>query len=304
MPTSEDLEVRLKHDLSWKIAIVDSSQARPSEQLIQHRLRYYGTQCHDASSMILQARYEYASLMRDKLNLFTKRGAVSLSCETQTKFFVLAHEWYEILVTVNEVDELSRVEFIRTLSEEEHTEPSEPGDRNYPNPTIVRRSWMRQMKHACFDLHDDIRRQNEEIEDCIQRMKGFSDAIMKQCTKNAEGSKYIIYELRKVSERSKEATAQITRYAEKWGRLTAQIEEQTKELQDWKKQRKEDSRSSSPRTGCKRKHGGFDIPPSELQRYERIRDRRERELTEIDDFPSRNVVKDRRFEGNMKDGEE
>ncbi|KAK6056145.1 hypothetical protein COOONC_06349 [Cooperia oncophora] len=152
------------------------------------------------------------------------------------------------------------------------------------------------MREACFDLHDGIRRQNEEIEECMQKMKGFSDAIMKQCTKNAEGSK--------VSERSKEATAQITRYAEEWKRLTAQIEEQTKELQDWKEERKEDSRSSSPRTGCKRRHGGFEIPPSELQRYERILDQSEKELTEIDDFLSRNVVKDRRFGSrNMKEGE-
>ncbi|KAK6060895.1 hypothetical protein COOONC_01441 [Cooperia oncophora] len=107
-----------------------------------------------------------------------------------------------------------------------------------------------------------------------------------------------------VSERSKEATAQITRYAEEWKRLTAQIEEQTKELQDWKEERKEHSRSSSPRTGCKRRHGGFEIPPSELQRYERILDQSEKELTEIDDFLSRNVVKDRRFGSrNMKEGE-
>ncbi|KAK6035328.1 hypothetical protein COOONC_27167 [Cooperia oncophora] len=255
-----------------------------------------------------------------------------------TEFFVLAHEWYEILVTVDEVDELSRLEFIRTLSEEEHTEPTEPGDSSYPNPTIVHRSYernvvivmmkyqlvkldalleeeqescetaeaevrrntavedetMRQMREACFDLHDGVRRQNEEIEECMQKMKGFSDAIMKQCTKNAEGSKYIINELKKVSERSKEATLKSQDMQKK----------QTKELQDWKEERKEHSRSSSPRTGCKRRHGGFEIPPSELQRYERILDQSEKELTEIDDFLSRNVVKDRRFGSrNMKEGE-
>ncbi|KAK5971944.1 hypothetical protein GCK32_015327 [Trichostrongylus colubriformis] len=160
MPISANLEERLQRELERKIKIVESSRARPSEELIQQRIVNYGNECYDTVSIVQQARYEYSALMQDKYDLFNKRGGafhylVKLKqmhgthkrkreeVTTATELFVLAHEWYEILVTVGEVEELSRLDFLRKLGEEEYLEPTEPGDRNYPEPNRVHRSYER-----------------------------------------------------------------------------------------------------------------------------------------------------------------
>lgn len=107
---------------------LSSSKARPSEALIQQILCSYGDQCYEDSTTIKPACHEYASLLHDKQDLFTKRGGAlhylvklkqlyathkqhRMDLVTSTEFFVLAHEWYEILETVNEVEELSRLKF-------------------------------------------------------------------------------------------------------------------------------------------------------------------------------------------------
>ncbi|XGW23022.1 hypothetical protein V3C99_005343, partial [Haemonchus contortus] len=158
MPSSDHLENRLRKELYRKISIVESSHARPSEGLIQERIRYYGNKCYEANQMIQQARYEYAALRSDKEHLFNRRGGAfhylvklrQLAAShrqqrkelvTFTELFVLSHEWYEILVTADEVEELSRLEFLSKLGEEEYVEPTEPGDRNYPEPVKTHRSY-------------------------------------------------------------------------------------------------------------------------------------------------------------------
>ncbi|VDL64515.1 unnamed protein product [Nippostrongylus brasiliensis] len=76
MSHSEDLERRLKRELKRKITIVESSRTRPTEAMIQERLRKYGDACFEAEETIQQARYEYANLLQDKSHVYNRRGGV------------------------------------------------------------------------------------------------------------------------------------------------------------------------------------------------------------------------------------
>ncbi|KAK6018375.1 hypothetical protein OSTOST_16045 [Ostertagia ostertagi] len=359
MSTSANLENRLRKELRRKIAIVESSQARPTEELVQQRIRYYGTKCHEARMTLQQARYEYAAIMTDKQELLNRRGGAfhylvklkQLSAThrhqreeivSATELFVLGHEWYEILVTAGEVDELARLEFIRKLGEEEHIEASEPGDRSYPEP--VRTNWsfdrkdvadmikyqlikfdtlleeekeaceraeaetrckatledeaLRQMRESCQDLQDEVRRQNEDSVEFMETMKSCYDSIKKQNRKSAESSKAMMEELRKVTESQKEITAQITRCMEECQQLKAQFQENLKEMRRWNEEKiveQDQASSSHTRAGDKRRFQGFDISLAEKPKFETMLEESRLELEEIDDFLSRNIVKERRF---------
>ncbi|KAK6057024.1 hypothetical protein COOONC_05463 [Cooperia oncophora] len=119
---------------------------------------------------------------------------------------------------------------------------------------------LEEEQESCETAEAEVRR-NTAVEDETMRQR----CDHEKCTKNAEGSKYIINELRKVSERSKEATPQITRYAEEWKRLTAQIEsgQRTAGLEGAKKRRLTVEQSKN---GLQKETWRFRNPASELQR--------------------------------------
>ncbi|VDO89916.1 unnamed protein product [Heligmosomoides polygyrus] len=123
MSHSEDLERRLKKELKRNITIVESSRSRPTEAMIQQRIRQYGDACFDAEDTIRQARYQYGNPRQDRPDICNRRGGVyhylvmlrqlNIKHREQKKdlistmeLFKLANEWYEILVTVGDVDEM------------------------------------------------------------------------------------------------------------------------------------------------------------------------------------------------------
>ncbi|VDP09437.1 unnamed protein product, partial [Heligmosomoides polygyrus] len=110
--SSEELEERLKRELLRKISFVERSTARPTEPVIQQRLRFYGEKCHEACSIIRQARYEYASLMHNKKDLYDRRGGAyhylvtvkqlyathkqqRTDLATAAECFALVHDWMQ-----------------------------------------------------------------------------------------------------------------------------------------------------------------------------------------------------------------
>ncbi|VDP04769.1 unnamed protein product [Heligmosomoides polygyrus] len=146
------------------------SRARPTEPTFQERLRFYGVKCHEAVTTIRQARHEFAALMQDKRDLFTRRGGAfhylvkirklhSTHSQrrsvlvTATEFFVMSHEWYEILVAADEAEESSRLDFINLLCDQVFIKPTEPGDKDYPEPASVQKSYI------CRDVVDMMRYQ-------------------------------------------------------------------------------------------------------------------------------------------------
>ncbi|PIO69879.1 hypothetical protein TELCIR_08288 [Teladorsagia circumcincta] len=283
MSTSANLENRLRKELRRKIAIVESSQARPTEGLVQQRIRCYGTRCHEARMTLQQARYEYAAIMTDKQELLNRRGGAfhylvklkQLSAAhrhqreeivSATELFVLGHEWYEILVAAGEVDELARLEFIRKLGEEEHIEPSEPGDRSYPEP--VRTNWsydrkdvtdmikyqlikfdtlLEEEKEACERAEAETRRNATLEDEALRQMResclDLQDEVRRQNEDSVEfmetmKSCYesIMKQNRKSAESSKAMMAKLKKVAEDQKEITAQITRCMEECQQLKAQ--------------------------------------------------------------------
>ncbi|KAK6013021.1 zinc knuckle [Ostertagia ostertagi] len=139
------------------------------------------TSVSNATPPIQQARYEFVNLMAGKEDLLNRRGGPlhflvkmqQLHSKHEYKKreiladvenFVLAHEWYEILVAADEVEELTRLDFLRKLSDEVRYEPTEPGERGYPDPVEVHRDYnkrnvttMVQYQMIAFDtlMHEE-----------------------------------------------------------------------------------------------------------------------------------------------------
>ncbi|KAK5980016.1 hypothetical protein GCK32_000117 [Trichostrongylus colubriformis] len=69
MPTSDGLEERLRRELDAKIAFVQSAPCRPTEPLIQQKIKEFGQKSHEWIETIKQARYEYINLIQDRADL-------------------------------------------------------------------------------------------------------------------------------------------------------------------------------------------------------------------------------------------
>ncbi|KAK5976260.1 hypothetical protein GCK32_010722 [Trichostrongylus colubriformis] len=156
-PLSE-AEKRLQKELRKKIEIVQTAPGRPSEKLIQGKLKYYGDKCYDINDILNDYQNEFINLMADRDTILKRRGGAlhfylklkllykeheqyRKECTSDLDNFVLAHEWYEILVAADEVEELARLDFLRTLKEEVQLVRTSPGDPGYPNMAEVRRSF-------------------------------------------------------------------------------------------------------------------------------------------------------------------
>ncbi|KAK5964181.1 hypothetical protein GCK32_020221, partial [Trichostrongylus colubriformis] len=125
-PLSE-AEKRLQQELRKKIEIVQTAPGRPSEKLIQGKLKHYGDKCYDINDILNDYQNEFISLMADRDTILKRRGGAlhfylklkllykghaqyRKECTSDLDNFVLAHEWYEILVAADEVEELARLD--------------------------------------------------------------------------------------------------------------------------------------------------------------------------------------------------
>ncbi|KIH53713.1 hypothetical protein ANCDUO_16152 [Ancylostoma duodenale] len=186
MPMSEELEKRLQKELRQKHEIVTRFPGRPSEKTVQEKIKLFGDQCHEWTATVRHARYEYVGLTKDKEFLLNQRGgALHFSVKLRqlhdkhlqqkkdlleaVEPFILAHDWYGVLVAAGEVDELSRLAFLQSIGRETAYEPSEPGDPNYPQPTAVTRTYQKRdvltIVRSQRTLFDTLLKEEKEVVD-------------------------------------------------------------------------------------------------------------------------------------------
>ncbi|VDO89638.1 unnamed protein product [Heligmosomoides polygyrus] len=170
---------------------VESSRSRPTEAMVQQRIR----------------QYEYANLGQDRPDICNRRGGVyhylvmlrqlNVKQREQKKdliptmeLFKLANEWYEILVIVGDVDEMKRPEFIHSLNDQNFYEPSAPGDKEYPNPMEYHRYYdcidvATTIRYTLFEfdgLLEEEQRAIDETESETRRHAEMEDAAMRDMT--------------------------------------------------------------------------------------------------------------------------
>ncbi|EYC44531.1 hypothetical protein Y032_0458g1824 [Ancylostoma ceylanicum] len=205
MPISDELVKRLQKELRKKLEIVTSSPGRPSEKTIQERIKFFGDRCHEWTATVRHARYEYVGLTQDRKFLLNQRGgALHFSVKllqlhdkhlqqqkdllAAVELFILAHDWYEVLVVAGKVDELSRLAFLQSIGGETAYEPLEPGDPNYPQPTAVIRTYQRRdiltMARSQKTLFDTILKEEKEAVDKAmaesESQCTFEETVMRQ----------------------------------------------------------------------------------------------------------------------------
>ncbi|VDO83046.1 unnamed protein product [Heligmosomoides polygyrus] len=86
----------------------------------------------------------------------------------------MSHEWYEILVAADEAEESSRLDFINLLCDQVFIEPTEPGDKGYPEPASVRKSYI------CRDVVDMMRYQLIQFDVLLDEEKRAVDEAEKE----------------------------------------------------------------------------------------------------------------------------
>ncbi|VDL70799.1 unnamed protein product [Nippostrongylus brasiliensis] len=161
MDPRDEWEQCIERELRRKLEIVEETPVRPTEKLIQQKLKHFGNKCHDAWDVIETSQREFTNMMHSYDEFLKERGGVlhfyvklkTLFCEHKqrrqeivrnTENFVMAHEWYEILVAAHEAEELSRLEFLRELNEEVYYESTRPDQPGYPNVEEVHRDFSRE----------------------------------------------------------------------------------------------------------------------------------------------------------------
>ncbi|VDL82326.1 unnamed protein product [Nippostrongylus brasiliensis] len=160
MEEREEWAQFIRNELRRKAQLVEKTPARPSEELIQHRLKTYGTKCYEAAKVTEEAMNEYVNLMACRDDYYNRRGGALQfylklkqlhkehelhvhELKNNAELFMMSHDWYEILVVADEAQELDRLAFLRSLNEEEVFESSNPEDSSYPQPVKVHRSYER-----------------------------------------------------------------------------------------------------------------------------------------------------------------
>ncbi|VDL78098.1 unnamed protein product [Nippostrongylus brasiliensis] len=246
MEEREEWAQFIRNELRRKAQLVEKTPARPSEELIQHRLKTYGTKCYEAAKVTEEAMNEYVNLMACRDDYYNRRGGALQfylklkqlhkehelhvhELKNNAELFMMSHDWYEILVVADEAQELDRLAFLRSLNEEEVFESSNPEDSSYPQPVKVHRSYERK-DVARFTQLQLVRLQTvlDEEKTSVEEAKFMSKTIGKY---EAE----VLSDLRFAMEDLK-------------GEVTSYIQNTTQQLDDMKKALKSTCRANSTKS--------------------------------------------------------
>lgn len=349
MDSSDDLERRLQRELKEKLRFLEHAPARPSEAMVQQRLKESGNKCFEATEIIEKAQREFVNLMTSQDEFLKARGGAlhfyvklkTLHYEHQqhrsdivrnVENFVMAHEWYELLVAAHEADELARLGFLDELNREIFYESTQPGHPKYPEILEIHRNYERSnvSRMVRFQLIqidallEEERSAKEEAKSHSKLTRRLEDEVLTDLRLAMENLQLEvreeIQEVKRRMENLENAYKEHTNYIlenlnDKNERILHNIEElherfNEMSLEDTPRNRNRPLLTQQPtnnprnaRAGSNRKQPDED--PEELKHeYEKKLRQCEEELHEVDRYLNENIMRERHYgDRRMKDSE-
>ncbi|CAJ0597473.1 unnamed protein product [Cylicocyclus nassatus] len=184
------MEEKLRQEFARKIRMVKSSPARPTKSIVRQKLKFYADKCYEFESLHKHAKARFVSLMMDRwVMIIVRRGAlryllkIEQLCmehkEERTNLtvmrdqFVLAHEWYEVL--------LSRL-YDLLLKEEKAAVEEAEGE--FKRNTTAEDKTLRELRKAFKDLQDNVKKQQHETRELMQAMHQHFEGLVTRAMKD------------------------------------------------------------------------------------------------------------------------